>query len=66
MKQENNVLINIKIRCVRLLKKLNRSIFQTSLADMKVMAKKHGKQLIMLSIGNHVKQYLMQYLLMQN
>ena len=46
--------------------KPKRSIFQTSLADMKVMVKKHGKQLIMHFIGNHVKQYLMQYLLIQN
>ena len=45
--------------------KPKRSIFQTSLADLKVMAKKHGKQLIMHFIGNHVKQYLMQYLLIQ-
>ena len=66
MKQENIVSINIKIRCVKLLQQPKRGIFRTNLTDMKVMAKKHRKQLIMPFIENHVKQYLMQYLSKQN
>ena len=48
------------------IKEAKKKYFSTSLVDMKVMAKRHGKQLIMHFIGNHVKQYLMQYLLVQN
>ena len=48
------------------IKEAKKKYFSNQFGRYEGNGKKHGKQLIMLSIGNHVKQYLMQYLLMQN